>query len=234
VALVLGTRSTAWHPGSLACAVVTIPGAAKGVAQRVRRRGGAAVGTVARPLKKVGACCATEWNRLPAAESPDGSRCHFNPSRCKPGSYARTPVLIQINLGGPGERNASVLYLAPAESSGLKQSFRAHAFPKTLPLRSLVLAGLHCAAVALPWRAPRRNRCQTLIEGNCAIVTTRKHKGVPRSDGAQFDPSEPEEFAMWVTVHARVAAGEMPPKKHESRGKAVASLSSSSTRATAP
>jgi hypothetical protein len=64
--------------------------------------------------------------------------------------------------------------------------------------------------------APVTKPVKALIDGNCADC----HDADTRKAGLDltaftFEPGDPKNFAMWVKVHDRVAAGEMPPKKHE-------------------
>lgn len=93
-----------------------------------------------------------------------------------------------------------------------------------LSFPSFVLAGLAtCGAVALRG-APVAKPVQALIEGNCADChDADTHKADLDLTALAFEPANPKNFALWVKVHDRVAAGEMPPKKHEQpEAKAVA------------
>ncbi len=78
-----------------------------------------------------------------------------------------------------------------------------------------------CALVALGVGgvmpgAPMPKPVQALIDGNCADCHDADNKKADLDLTAlTFDPANPKNFALWVKVHDRVAAGEMPPKKHE-------------------
>jgi hypothetical protein len=52
------------------------------------------------------------------------------------------------------------------------------------------------------------------IESHCVSChDADTHSGNLDLTALKFDPADPENFARWVKVHDRVAAGEMPPKK---------------------
>ena len=64
--------------------------------------------------------------------------------------------------------------------------------------------------------APVTKPVQALIDGNCADChDADRMKADLDLTALAFEPGDPKNFALWVKIHDRVAAGEMPPKKHE-------------------
>src|SRR4051794_173918 len=71
-----------------------------------------------------------------------------------------------------------------------------------------------CLAALAPPADGRAGPPAKFFENHCY----RCHDADSRQGGLdltalKFDPADPENFARWVKVHDRVAAGEMPPKK---------------------
>ena len=80
-----------------------------------------------------------------------------------------------------------------------------------------LLAGVSLRAV------PMFPNGKAFIEKYCAEC----HDGVMKEAGLdltdlQYDPEEKANFALWIKVHDRVKAGEMPPKKKKARPDSVA------------
>lgn len=87
----------------------------------------------------------------------------------------------------------------------------------------LVVAGWLLAGVSLPAATPIFPDGKAFIENFCAEC----HDDLTREAGLDltalsYDPEDKANFALWIKVHDRVQAGEMPPKKKKTRPDSVA------------
>src|SRR5882672_5154233 len=81
--------------------------------------------------------------------------------------------------------------------------------------RALVL-GFALLGAGLLRDAPVPKPVKALIDGICADChDTDTMKGELDLTTLTFEPGDPKNFALWVKVHDRALAHEMPPKKHE-------------------
>ena len=80
------------------------------------------------------------------------------------------------------------------------------ALAAVLLVTALLLAALYAPA------APPVAGADAFIENNCALCHNSPD-AIGRFDLTKlpFEPDNPDNFALWVKVHDRVAAGEMPP-----------------------
>src|SRR5271166_3584743 len=84
--------------------------------------------------------------------------------------------------------------------------------------RVRLLAGLFCAAMACPVGSVRGDQifpgAKPFFEDNCTDChNTDLKTGRLDLTTLEYHPEDSANFALWVKIHDRVQAGEMPPKK---------------------
>ncbi len=84
-----------------------------------------------------------------------------------------------------------------------------------MKLKTVWLASLFTTLAAAPWQSAAAAREMTaFLQKHCVEChDPETKKGGLDLTALPFDLANPQNFATWVTVHDRVNAGEMPPKK---------------------
>src|SRR5690348_9318979 len=89
--------------------------------------------------------------------------------------------------------------------SGKSVSRGGRAFPAMI---LLAMSAALCGAASLPFAG-----ADAFIQKNC-VACHSSSAPAARLDLSKvtYEPGDPENFAIWVKIHDRVFAGEMPPK----------------------
>jgi hypothetical protein len=113
-----------------------------------------------------------------------------------------------------------MLSIVPNYVAGPRAGRHRAARARTRVHAAVILAvSLALGAGAAPG-APVPKPVKALIDNNCSDCHDADTlKADLDLTALAFEPGDPANLALWVKVHDRVAAGEMPPKKHEQPGK---------------
>jgi hypothetical protein len=81
-------------------------------------------------------------------------------------------------------------------------------------LSSFLFASLRLCLTFVFFLFPGIRRIAEVLRGTLPrLPRAAKQKGGLDLTALPFQPADPDNFARWVKVHDRIAAGEMPPKK---------------------